>query len=135
MIKFPSMIEFIDEMGLDELHNAHKQYDEDNETSTSFSEFVEEHYESLKESWEDDMRYTPKKALDVKYNENIDIELDTAKQVMVAIVNKALANGKPGKIILEEELVPDYFLAYPVLEKFFSMVIPAVEKSLNELEG
>jgi len=132
MVKFPTLIEFIDDIGLDELHATHKDYIEDMEEDASFDSFVKNHYECLKESWEDNIRYG-KKAIDVPFNEENDMGLETAKMVMKAIIDKGLKDGLVAKTICEDDMVPDYFTVYPVIEEFYAKIVPAVEKALNEL--
>jgi hypothetical protein len=135
MVKFPTLIEFIDEVGLDELHATHKDYMEDmDENDTSFDTFVKQHYKCLKESWEDDIRYG-KKEIFVPFDDVNDIVLETAKMVMKAIIDKGLKDGLVAKTICEEDLVPEYCLVYPVLGEFYDKVVPAVEKALNEMKG
>jgi hypothetical protein len=129
--KFPTLIEFIDEMGLDELHATHRSYVEECD-EISFSDFVKEHYEACRQIWEDDMNCVPRSFI-VPFNEDNDITLESAKVVMKDIINDALMNKKVREIILENELAPNYESATMIVFEFRRTVLPAIEKALNEL--
>jgi hypothetical protein len=131
MIKFPNLIEFIDEFGLDELHATHKSYVEECD-EISFSDFVKEHYEGCRQMWEDDMKCLPK-SINVSFNDDGEIALESAKMVMVQIINDALKSKKVREIILKDELAPDYESSTMIVFEFARLVIPAIEEALDKL--
>jgi hypothetical protein len=131
-IEFPTMIEFIEDVGMESLHESHESYIEDTgEYGKSFSNFVEEMYESHKQMFHDEMNFVKKIGYNV--NDNIDISVEMAKVVLVEIINKAIQKGDVKKIILEEELAPDCGSAMIVALEFRKTVIPAIEKTLRHL--
>lgn len=125
--RFPSLIEWIDEMTMKELHSLHKE----NEPEISFDAFVQNEYEAHKQMWNDDMN--TKRIVKYNPNEDIDVALDTAKIVFANILNDAIRSGKVKSSILQEELTPDYRTDAHVVDVFFCRIIPAVEKMLNNL--
>jgi hypothetical protein len=133
-IKFPSLIEWIDEYGLKELHAMHQDFMKDVEQEISFENFVQQHYESCKEQWIDDMRLIPAK---IKYelnNEGDDISLEMAKLVLKEMVNNSINNGEVSRIVLSEDMAPEYNSSVSIINDFFDKVIPAIEKALEELK-
>jgi hypothetical protein len=131
--KFPDLIEFIDDMGLCELHKIHHDYVKECE-DISFSDFVKVHHEGCRQMWEDDMRCGRKK-VNILFDEDSDILIETAKMVMAEIINRGLRDNWVRQIVLEDDLAPDCYNAVHIVEIFNRKVLPAVEKTLNELKG
>lgn len=132
MVEFPSLIEFIDTMGLDAIHKEHNLYMSEIEATVSFDEFVKMYYESSKQVWHDDMN-SYKKSLDVRFNEENDVALEFAKEIMADIIDEALHDKMVQKIISQNDLATDYISAYHIVNAFRKKVIPAIEAALNEL--
>ena len=140
------MIEWAFEIGQDELIKMHKEYNYDMEQNDinkkSFNEFVEYYYNESKAEWEDEIINTTKlyfvpyrtdENVDV-VNEDVDIDLESAKLVLVQIINDAIKDGKVSDIILENEIAPDYRCVNHIVHSFIYKVIPAVTKMLEKLD-
>ena len=134
MTKFPSLIEYIDSLGLDELHKAHKEEmeNEDPSEQITFSEYVEASYEMAREMWEEQMNDSPK-SIAVPFDAEKDIALGSAIEVMKNIINKGLGRGEVAQIVVADDLAPDYTSAVCIVDEFRENVVPAIEKALNEL--
>jgi len=134
MTKFPSMIEYIDDLGLDELHNAHRDEmsEEDPSEQISFSDYVESHYQMAREMWEDEMINIPMKT-NVSFDTEKEIALACAIEVMKTMIDEGLREHRVRDIILTDDLAPDYTSAVCIVDEFRKVVLPAIEKALNEL--
>ena len=134
MTKFPSMIEYIDDLGLDELHNAHRDEmaEEDPSEQISFSDYVESHYQMAREMWDDEMINIPMKT-NVSFDTEKEIALACAIEVMKTMIDEGLRENRVRDIILTDDLAPDYTSAVCIVDEFRKVVLPAIEKALNEL--
>jgi hypothetical protein len=148
MIRFPNMIDWIDDLGLDELHRLHN---EDNE-GLKFGDFVEKEYLIQKKEWTEVMCHSNKtingtkkssknfnffigeKILRLNFDENKDVATESAKIVLERIINISAEKGLIKDIILCEELAPDYYSCRIVAESFWYKIIPAIKKTLDEME-
>lgn len=130
MTKFPTLIEYIEEIGID---NLRKMYEDEmkNEGDVTFTEFVENEYHGAEAMWDD--RMSDVKKLNVPFNLEKEITVASAIEVLVTLVNESLKNDKVPKIILENDLAPDAHTATYIVDAFNKTVIPAIEKTLNEL--
>ena len=129
MTQFPTLIDFIDSIGFDELHEIHN---EDETRSMTFTEFCHDHYNNIKADWETEIN-NHKKHLDVPFNEENAICLESAKSVMTQIIDEGLRSYRVRDIILNDEMAPGYLTAISIIEDFRIQVIPAIERALNEL--
>lgn len=125
MIKFPNLIEWMDEMTMDELHKLHDEV----EGTESFSEFVGNEYEAHKEMWQDEM--SKHREIRFQANDEKDICDEMAKDLLCVILNKGTLEIKD--IICQQEFAPDHHSAIQVVEAFWYKIIPAIEKTLKEL--
>jgi hypothetical protein len=67
-------------------------------------------------------------------DEEGDISLESAKMVLVEIINNAMKEGDVGNIISRQEIAPDYKSAGFVVQDFIYKVIPNVTKMLKEMK-
>lgn len=133
-MKFPSMIDWMDEYGMEELHRMHADFNRmvDAPDMLEFSAFVEHQYEESKEQWDDGMNQA--KAISVPMDMDGEVDLENAKQVMVGVV-RMLAD-EPGiirSIIENDDLAPDYMCALHVVDRFWDTVVPGIEKALKKM--
>jgi len=136
MTKFPSLIEYIDSLGLDELHKAHKDEmeNEDPSEQITFSEYVEASYEMAHDMWKEEMDNYPKK-INVPFDTEKDIAIGSAIEVMKTIIDEGLRENRVRDIILTDDMAPYYESAVCIVDEFRNVVLPAIEKALNELEA
>lgn len=130
--QFPTLIEFIDDFGLAELHKTHDSYNEECD-EISFDDFVKQHYEACKEMWYEDMNST--RLLSVPFDNDNDICLESAKLTIVEMINKSLKEHQPMRIIQNEELSCDWSCCPSIIYELNNRVLPAIEKALNRLES
>lgn len=132
-MKFPSMVDWMDEYGMEELHRMHVDFNRmSDEPDLSFSDFVEHQYEENKEEWEDQMNRG--KAISVPMHADGEIDLENAKQVMVGVVRHLCENPSIiHKIIDDEDLAPDYMCALHVVDRFWDTVVPGIDLALKKM--
>jgi len=129
MIRFPNLIEWMDDMTMDELHNLHQVHQAVVKTE-SFSDFVQNEYDAHKETWEDEMNQH--RPIRFSINEEKDICDELAKEVLATILSKGTKELK--HIIDKFDLAPDYTSASQIVDSFWFKIIPAIEKTLKEIE-
>ena len=126
--RFPDLIDWMDEMNMGELHSLHKEVS----PSSSFSSFVREEYEAQKQMWHDDMN--TRCLLNYEINpEGNDMIFETAKYLLVEIVNNSIKSGNVKKILIEGDLTPDYRCDVDVINDFFFKIIPAMDNMLKDM--
>lgn len=131
-MNFPHMIDWMDEFGMDNLHESHKTYNEDLEKSLSFVQFVKEHYETCKQLWHDEMKNHGR--IDVPFDiQEGNIAVEIAKATLAQIINKGLKCNTPRGIIDRDCLAPDHNCAHEIIKELRKTVLPAVQFTLNNL--
>jgi hypothetical protein len=134
--QFPNMIDWINEFGLDELHNEFEKSSKLAEstgmtTSISFSSFVDIFYKMKKLEWEHNMRINFR--FEEKIDENGEIDFEIGKYVISSILNHAIANDIKDKI-LKEELCPDYQTAVIIVDVIENTILPKIREALKGVD-
>ena len=130
--KFPNLIDWMDDVGMAELHDQHMTYMKDAQDNIPFSNFVAAQHNVAEGMWEDEMFQT--NPLKIEENENDDMDLLIAKDIFVTIFNNGIESADPGIIVTQEECAPDAETAKYVINTFWNKVVPAVKKALEELK-
>jgi len=126
---FPSMIEWIEQTGFTELRERHERC---SHMYMSFDDFVNSAYNADKLIWEHDMCYRTK--LTYEMDDEQDMCIESAKYVLVKIINDAISKGDVVNIIDNEELAPDRDIFLHVVNIFMNQLIPAVDRMLKGLK-
>jgi hypothetical protein len=128
MINFPTLIDWIDEEGMDDLHNRHNDFNSlIKEAEISFSQFANNEYEHAKQIWIDEI-YNGK-CINIPFNEHGDISIESAKQV----INRLIDSDTVGNTITDSDLAPDYHTAIMVNDAFWNVIVPAIKKAINNI--
>ena len=130
--EFQTMIEWIEEVGMENLRSQHKQYTSD---EVSFSDYVEQQYDMNKDAWENTMN-NPKSleiALDFDTRMDCDPSVSGAVNTFVALVNSALEDGALRNKIDEGGDAPDAHCASMIVNQFNNVVVPAIEQCLENI--
>jgi len=130
MIQFPSLIEWIDDIGLKELHSMHYDIEKTLNEKISFDTFVQKEYNAAKEDWEADMFFKTN-LVNSNINEDDDIVLQMAKEVFINIFNQGQSNMDAGFVVTNEDLAPDYESAKIIVDSFHNVLLPAIQKFLD----
>ena len=112
---FPSMVEWMEQIGWDQLHMAHR---DDNAASgwnkRSFDCFVQDLYSAARQDWNEDMC------------------LESAKRVLAKIINNAICMRRMLMAPrFNEELGPDHVTSLNIVNDFMHQLIPAVDRMLK----
>lgn len=124
---FFSKIEWIEQTGFAELRERHNGF-----SHLSFDDFVDRLYKAEKLIWERDM--LQKNKLTYEMNDEEDMCIESAKYVLVKIINDAIGKGDVVNIINNEELGPDPLVSVHIVNIFMNQLIPAVDRMLKVQE-
>jgi hypothetical protein len=135
-IQFPSLIDFMDEYGMKELHNMHNDHLETFGVNSSFSDFVQVYYNDARDEW-NLKRICNVRIKTPEFNDetDIDMSLQMAKECFAKIFNIGDRHITAGQIVETDELAPDHHSATMVVDTFHNKLIPAIQKFLNEYKG
>jgi hypothetical protein len=133
-ITFPSLINFIDEYGMEKFHEMHECHQALCSREISFENFVNELYQRKEREWGQNM-FFPDSTFCLSDNEEEDVVLTAAKIVFMEIFEHGNSNMKPATVIIEQEIAPDYGSASLVVHKYHGVLFPAIQKFLNEFKG
>jgi hypothetical protein len=125
--KFPKIVQWIDEIGLNELHEMHNKYKEDcvgdPDENISFADFAEATYEDAFQNWEDEMSTIKKIDFVEPLCDSDDDILDhSAKIVIDKIIKIGIGDNLVKDIILNEELAPDAESALLIRNRVFNIL-------------
>lgn len=134
MIQFPDLIDWMDEMSLEELHSLHKDFEKNFEKKIEFSKFVVDEYESAKTGWVEEMAYSRQIVDGCDPDGADDICLDSAKYIFKRIFDKGVDLNRVSNIICDDELAPDHNCAQVIVDAFWNKIVPAIEKTLKDLK-
>lgn len=131
-MKFPTMIAWMEEKGFEELHKEYNEWRAVPENGKEdFETFVQEQY--TLEQADYNSQFGLRRDLKVDYDFDGDVEVATAQIILVELIRRGIEDGEVRNIINQEELVPDYQCVEGVMEAFWTEVIPAIEKALNNM--
>lgn len=131
MIEFPTLIEYIEECTLTELHKMHEDAKVYEDNEQSFSDYVEEQYSIAQEMWQDAINEA--RPIKIEMVDDGEVQKESAKLVLKQIIVNGLKNRDIPEIILKDDMAPDYRSAVSIVESFWDDVMPAVEKALEEI--
>jgi len=131
MSDFPNMVDWMDEFGMNNLHEAHNAWNDEMEEQLSFSDFVNQHYETNKQMWHDDINRGG--TLNVPFDAECEVAVESAKAIMKRIIECGIESRMVPDLLTEEDLAPDYHCALIVADEFWKTVVPAVTNALNNL--
>lgn len=133
MTKFPTMIEWIEDVGMSSLREQYDEYNnEEGVDPLTFSQYVESSYEGAVDVWQGEMFHRPRD-MKIDFNEDGEIDSELAKQVFVTIVNEGIEEHRVGNIVLEYDMSPDPMSATMIVHTFWEKILPAVEDALKNL--
>ena len=128
MIKFPSLIEWIEDCGWKELHAYHEDFLITGVEKVSFDDFVQKEYESAKDEWFSTVNY--RREIKFQMNEENDPGTESAKEILVMIINKGIKEGMVKDLILND-LACDSFTA-EIIASEFGYIIDKVGEMLKK---
>ena len=129
---FPSMVEWIEQTGWEQLHMAHRDNAALSCCDSAFDRFVQDLYSAAKQDWNEDMHQ--KKLLSYEMDLEQDMCLESAKFVLVKIIDDAICKGDVVDIVVNEVLVPDHETSLHIVNDFLYQLIPAVDRMLKEFK-
>jgi len=127
---YPSKIEWIEQTGFAELRRRYKEFLKDYGVHENFDSFVDCLYDAEKMNWEQDM-FHQTNLLSYEMDLEQDMCLESAKFVLVKIINNAICKGNVGSIVVNEELGPDHETSLNIVNDFMHQLIPAVDRMLK----
>jgi hypothetical protein len=127
---FPDLIDWIDDYGIDILHKEHDQYCSDNGSKKSFSAFVNEEYAVAKCLFIEEINRVDH--IDIEMNVDGEIQIESAKLILLRIIERGIDANMIMKIIEQEDLAPDYRCAISIVNAFWDVIIPKIEKALKD---
>lgn len=129
-ICYPSLVEFIDNIGLAHLHNMHNRQDKD----ISFNDFVVELHSTMKNEWIRRMESLPKIDLDESEIMHMSPEGKAAVNVFKCIFNSGVRNPyHVGGVIRKDKNLESHNEAIAAMDIFCNTIVPAVKKVLKEI--
>jgi len=139
-MKFPCLIDWMEERGLDHLHAEHKDWQTTWGDKIEFSDFVQKAYENtMQRAHENAMAdfhsnmESRRRPIEIPFDAAGDVATESAKDVLKQIIDKGLLDGMMEKVIDKEELAPDYNCAFAIVNAFWDDVIPALEKAMKNI--
>jgi len=130
---FPSMVEWIEQTGWEQLHMAHRDENDLSGCYRTFDHFVQDLYASAEQDWNEDM-FHHNKLISYEMDLEQDMCMESAKFVLAKIINNAICKGNVGSIVVNEELGPDYETSLLIVNDFLYQLIPAVDRMLKEFK-
>ena len=126
-MKFPTLIEWLEETGID---NLRKDMESTGNSSCGITKYCQIQYESQQNAWE--VRMNVNKTINVPMNEDNDIAFETAKIVFQYLVNEARHNVPV--VIQKEDLAPCYVSALSVVDEYCYNLLPKLEEFLKNVK-
>jgi len=127
LCEFPNLITWMDEYGMVALHREHN---ERTGQLVPFSRFVELRYREDKYVWK--IRMNRSAQINISMCEDGEIDEESAKLILRRMIEHCTDNGMILKVIENEDLAPDYQAALHIVEAFWSVIIPKIEKALED---
>jgi len=127
-IQFPSYTEWLLEQGKESLERQWQSSPA--ESSMSLTAFCESAYELAHEDWAGRMGGNDEIIYEI--DESADICDESAKLVLVQMINSCTEDGAVGEIVVDEDLAPDHETARAIVNQFWGFLIPDFQKWLKE---
>lgn len=132
LCEFPNLIDWIDDYGMVNLRMEFKRLRINIGFGqlVSFERFIEQKYNEEKLGFDALMhRVNP---INIEMDDEGEIDIESAKLVLKRMIEKCHAAGMINRIIENEDLAPDYFSALHIVDAFWDVIIPKIEKALKD---